>query len=174
MTSQEIRQLNGTLYKECLALALTLTHDPTTARDLVQEAYYKAFKRQDQFQSGTNLRSWIKTIVYNTFVSAYRTQRRQRELRTHVPRQNHWVTNDTAENPAPAQLESDSLLKIIGELKPIYRRPFLLHVQGMPYDQIARSFNLPLGTVKSRVFTARKQLRQRISEVYRTGGEAAA
>ncbi len=166
MTTQEIQQLNGKLYQECISYALTLTNNVVTARDLVQDAYYKAFKHEQQFEPGTNLRAWIKRIVYNTFASDYRREKRRRELFQEAPRRDHWMVTATTDNSAPAAIESNTILQLVDQLKDIYRRPFLLHLRGMPYDQIGRSFNIPIGTVKSRVFVARQQLRTLVQREY--------
>ena len=168
MTAHEIQLLNGKLYEECISYALTLTNSVTAAQDVVQEAYYRAFKNQVKFEPGSNLRAWIKRIVYNTFISDYRQDKRRKELYAQGPRVNHWSKDSTTANPAPTDLEAGELRDMIDQLKDIYRRPFLLYLHGMQYDQISRSFNVPIGTVKSRVFVARRQLRQIVTDHYAT------
>ena len=167
MTTQEIQQLNGKLYEECIKYAMTLTDNVTLARDLVQEAYYKAFKHEQQFEPGTNLRAWIKRIVYNTFATSYRLEKRRRALLQEAPRQNHWMSMTTTENIAPTHLETNTILRLIDRLTDLYRRPFLMHLRGVPYEQIARAFNIPVGTVKSRIFVARQKLRELIRLEFR-------
>lgn len=52
--------------------AMRLTRNPTDAKDLVQETYIKAFRFADRFESGTNLKAWLHTILHNTFLNMRR------------------------------------------------------------------------------------------------------
>ncbi|TXF91018.1 RNA polymerase sigma factor [Neolewinella aurantiaca] len=170
MTNQELKQLNGPLYKECIGLAISLTKDKTVALDLVQEAYYLANKRHQTFEEGSNLRRWIKTIVYNTFVSDYRKEKRRREMMKDQPPVNSWIDRSIINNPAESNMSAQDLARIVEDVPDMYRQCFLRYVNGMSYLQIANSMNMPIGTVKSRVFTARQMLKLRLEKIGRLAG----
>lgn len=162
MTTSELTLLNGPLYQECIGLAITLTKEKNVARDLVQEAYYLANKRHETFAEGSNLSSWIKTIVYNVFVSDYRKTMRRREMISAKPPADSWMYKKSIDNPAEGELGAEDLSRIVEGVPTIYRQCFLRFVNGMTYAQIANSMNLPVGTVKSRVFTARQLMKEHL------------
>lgn len=164
MTSFELAQLNGPLYKECIGLAMTLTKEKNLAQDLVQEAYYLANKRHRGFTEGSNLASWIKSIVYNTFVSDYRKTKRRREIIVSKPPVDSWIDRQSVNNPAEASMGVQDLSRMVDGVPTIYRQCFLRFANGMTYQQIANVMNLPVGTVKSRVFTARQLLKNSIAQ----------
>lgn len=163
MTAKESQFLYGPLYQECFSLALSLTKERERALDLVQDSYYLAYKHRGGFEAGTNLRSWIKRIVYNTFASGYRKIQRRNQILAESPPVDSWINRTTIDNPALGLLGAEELFALIDEVPLIYRKSFILVKNGMSYQQIARCFNLPVGTIKSRVFTARKILKEQIS-----------
>lgn len=163
MTSKELKLLNGPLYQECIGLAMSLTKEKTLALDLVQESYYLAHKYEHKYQEDTNLSSWIKRIVYNTFTSHYRKKKRRNELLSAKPPANCWINQVIVENPVIGELCAEDLILLIESIPLIYRKAFLMMIRGMDYQQISNCLNVPVGTVKSRVFTARKLLQFQIS-----------
>ncbi len=160
MTPQELNQLNGPIYQECVSMALNLAKERNLAMDIVQEAYYLATKYQHKFQEGTNLRRWIKTIVYNVFISDYRQTKRRRELiATKVPA-NSWMNRGVVDNSVVGELAAEDLTRLIDSVPGIFRQSFILLTNGMTYQQISDRLKVPVGTIKSRVFTARKILKE--------------
>ena len=139
--------------------ALRLTHDRDSAKDLVQETLYRAFSNCDRFEPGTNFKAWMSTIMRNTFVSAYR--RRQRSMQNGialVQRSNQ----PSAANEALTNLNLGELEAKLEMLDPLYAKPFTLFYSGYRYEEIAEALQLPIGTIKSRIFTARRQLKSLI------------
>ncbi|WP_020568238.1 RNA polymerase sigma factor [Neolewinella persica] len=165
MTSEELQRLNGPLYQECIGLAISLTKERTLALDLVQESYYLAHKYLHKYEDNTNLSSWIKRIVYNTFASHYRRDKRRKELLSEKPPTDSWINQNTVENPVMGKLCAEDLSLLIERIPQIYRKTFLMMLRGMNYQQISNCLDVPVGTVKSRVFTARKLLRVQISDL---------
>lgn len=78
------------------------------------------------------------------------------------------VENKTVRNQAHSQIMQKELTGILDSLSDDYKVPFLMFFQGYHYDEIAEHMNLPIGTVKSRIFYARKQLKDMINQRYET------
>lgn len=142
------------------SIAFNLTKSSVDAEDLLQETYYKACKSLSKFEDGTNLKAWLITIMRNTFINNYR--KKKRELATiYKPGE---ITDDlllvkeTLPEPGVRILINDTLLMAINYLKPELKHIFQLYYEGYKYHEIAEQLDLPLGTVKSRIFLARKEM----------------
>lgn len=141
--------------------ALRLTQDPTLAQDLVQDTVYRALSNCERFEEGTNFKAWISTIMRNTFVSGYRKRsRRPVEVPSMTQAEEH--RKAASRNDGPSNLSVAEMHKQLADLDERYVRPFTLYYSGYRYEEIATLMQLPLGTVKSRIFTARKQLKDRL------------
>ena len=77
-------------------------------------------------------------------------------------------------NEADSNIMMDELTKMINNLEETMRVPFLMHYQGFKYQEIADHLELPLGTVKSRIFFARKELKRNVENFYQGFREATA
>ncbi len=161
--SSSFDQLRAPLY----GFALNLTKDEEAAKDLLQETAYKAFKYRNRFEPQTNLRAWLMTIMRNSFINDYRKTKRRKTL-------NDRTTNDyfidsgnvSVENEGVRTMTMEELQQEIDRLEDWVRIPFLMFYQGFKYEEIAESLDVPLGTVKSRIFFARKRLKSRINSIY--------
>lgn len=167
MTITEFTRLGEQHLPEMEAQALRLTKNPEQAKDLLQEAAYWAYKNRLQYQPGTNFRAWAQAIIRNTFLSGYRRKKRRTELLQAKPPQQDWSTQEVTYNPAEGELGAQKIMKAIQELPVIYRHPFLLHFEGVKYKDISNRLGIPVGTAKSRVFTARTILKDQMVSLYR-------
>ncbi|MDO9501982.1 sigma-70 family RNA polymerase sigma factor [Falsiroseomonas sp.] len=143
--------------------ALALTRNRAAADDLVQDAVANALAAQNSFTPGTNFAAWMHRILRNRFIS---TLRKQRE------------TTDIEDVPAgafavSATHEDRLVLKELGHA--VNRLPadqrealFMVVLQGMSYEEVAEATGCAVGTAKSRVFRARRQL-----QVWLAGEESA-
>jgi RNA polymerase sigma-70 factor (ECF subfamily) len=162
MTSEEISRLSTRFHPDYRPFAMTLTRDEDKAADLLQEAIYLVIKNHERFTQGTNLQAWIKTIIRNVFITGYRKGKRRQEIsEENVPATN-WANQTTEMNPAMSTLGAEEINARIDSLPKIYRRAFRLHINGIKYKDIATMTNVPIGTAKSRVWTARNMLREKI------------
>ncbi len=131
--------------------------DDTFADDMVQETYLKAIRNVGRFAPGTNLRAWLLRILYNNVMSAYRRRRTARE----GP---YPAGFDAAGKPPPGTEVSDEVLRAVGDLPEVFRRVFLMSaLEDSPHEAIAEKLGIPVGTVMSRLWRARKTLRERLS-----------
>ncbi len=145
------------------AYALKLTRDMEDANDLIQDTMLKAFVNEDKFQSGTNIKAWLYTIMKNIFINKYR-----RAMKSSVfndPTDEQYFINSgslTHRNGGESNLVMKDIENAMKGLKDNLRTPFLMSFKGYKYDEIARQLEIPLGTVKVRIHTARKELMNRL------------
>lgn len=150
-------------------LALRLTTDPSRAEDLVQDTVLKAFRSWQSFQPGTSIRSWLFTILRNTFINDYR--RRQREpIPMDLDAAESLATFRATEDEDPEgtyfnQIVDAKVLEAIDALPQDFREVLVLSdVESMSYAEIAQMLSLPVGTVKSRLFRARRLLQKALHD----------
>lgn len=144
--------------------AINLTRDNEEAKDLYQETLHKALANQEKYNSGTNIRAWLFTIMRNIFINNYRRKVKQRSIFDSTRAEyleNH--SQLTVSNAAESEIRTKEIKKAMHQLPEIFRTPFLLYFDGYKYNEIADALNEPLGTVKSRIHFARKLLKEQIS-----------
>jgi len=150
-------------------VALRLTANAADADDLVQETMLKAYRAWDQYEKGTNAKGWLMTILRHAFINEYRRRTRHPEnvdLDTIEPFAVFGEVQD--EDPQGAffdKIVDDEVLREIDKLPEAFRETLVLSdVEGMSYQEIAKILEIPVGTVKSRLFRARKVLQGRLYE----------
>jgi RNA polymerase sigma-70 factor (ECF subfamily) len=150
-------------------VALRLTGNPADADDLVQETILKAYRAWHQFEQGTNAKGWLLTILRHAFINEYRRRTRHPEnvdLDTIEPFAVFGEIQD--EDPQGAffdKIVDDEVLREIDKLPETFRETLVLSdVEGMSYQEIAKILEIPVGTVKSRLFRARRVLQGRLYE----------
>jgi RNA polymerase sigma-70 factor (ECF subfamily) len=161
--STQFDRLRRTLY----SFALNLTKDEESARDLVQETAFKAFKYRDRYQPQTNLRAWLMTIMRNAFINDYRKRKRRQTLNDNTS--NDYLLDsgkETVSNQGESKVMMEEMFNVINTLEDWARIPFLLHFRGFKYEEIAEQLNVPLGTIKSRIFFARHKLQAQMKLLY--------
>lgn len=150
-----------------LSFAFRLTKDTEAAQDLVQDTAYKAFKYQGTYKPHTNLRAWLMTIMRNTFINNYRQRKRRQVLdNTAVNSYLLSIQDGSARNEGEGSVAMEELSELVYDLDDWMKVPFLMHYQGFKYDEIATELDIPLGTVKSRIFFARKKLQEGLGRLY--------
>ncbi len=139
--------------------ALSLTANEEDANDLLQETTLKALTYRKQFVSNTNFKAWVFTIMKNTFINNYR--RTQKTRNTFDSAEDAYRAaykgNYASETPESVQAVNE-MNQSIARLDDEFRIPFTMHTSGYKYKEIADELNLPIGTVKSRIFFTRKKL----------------
>jgi RNA polymerase sigma-70 factor, ECF subfamily len=143
-------------------MALRLTRRAADAEDLVQDTYLKAFRSAHQFEAGTNLKAWLFTILHNTF-----RNNRRHDGRNPVDVDSEAVERAAGEGPAdqsPEQLLSRQTLDAdlqaaLDALPDAFRQAvWLRDVEELPYSEIAKVLDVPIGTVMSRISRGRRAL----------------
>lgn len=135
--------------------ALRLTRNVTEAEDLVQTTLLRAIEKKDYFQEGTNLFSWTSKIMFNLFVTGYR---RKKKFESQYDPEPH-IMNSPVD--APQEMSTDLILvrQAMKQLsKEHYEMLVLVCIKGMRYEEVAEHLEIPVGTVRSRLSRARRQL----------------
>ena len=145
--------------------ALKLTADEEQANDLLQDTNIKALLNKDKIESSISLKSWLYTIMKNTFINQYRRSVKLTEIKTNIKHQSYLsFPTSTLFLSADKTIAIQDIKKEIKLLKEDYRIPFQMKLEGFKYKEIADHMEINIGTVKSRVFHARKELMSKLSE----------
>jgi len=149
------------------SFAYNLTKNVEDAKDLYQETAFRAMTNRDKFRVGTNFKAWLFTIMKNIFINNYRKKMKANTIMDSTDNQYYINSGSNAvENGAESNIMITELNKMINSLDESTKIPFLKHFQGFKYQEIADQLDLPLGTVKSRIFFARKELKNLIGKRY--------
>jgi len=153
------------LFDQLYNFARWLTHDTMEAEDLVQETYTKALRGFSSFQAGTNFRAWMYRILRNSFLSSRTGLKTMVALDGEVDEIVLPAENTTPESILIEQGDREIVQKAMAELAVPFREILLLcEVEEMSYQEIAETLAIPTGTVMSRLFRARKALRNIIGK----------
>ena len=150
---------------ELLRFAYKLTGDEEEANDLLQETSLKALDNEDKFEPETNFRGWMYTIMRNIFINNYRKQVRDQTFVDHTDNLYHLSqSQESGFESTEAAYDLKEIRHAVNRLPKEYRVPFAMHVSGFKYREIADRLNLPLGTVKSRIFFTRQRLQSELKD----------
>ena len=157
----EIVALQSTLALFCKRFVT----DEEESEDLIQETILKALTHRNKFKQNTNLNGWLYTIMRNTFINKYRQSQRARTFLDKTDDFYYLNVPDrhTTHNPE-SNFQYNELIDCINDIREVFLTPFKMHTEGYKYHEIADELNLPVGTVKNRIFHARKEIQKRLSE----------
>ena len=145
--------------------AFSLTLNREEAEDLLQDTTLKVLDNQDKFTENVNFKGWVLTIMKNIFINNYRKIVRNQTV---IDKTEDLYHLNLPQNSGFASPESAysvrEINKSINSFANEYRIPFSMHVQGYKYEEIAEKMSLPIGTVKSRIFLARKRLQEKLKD----------
>lgn len=165
MTAVEFNYQLTNLQDNLERFALSLTQNMEDARDLIQETYLKAISYRDKFADNTNLKAWTFTIMKNTFINNYRRAVKANTTFDHTDDLYYLNLNKESGSESPDSLmRTTEIEKSINELEDDFRVPFLMHLKGFKYKEIAEKLDLKIGTVKSRIFFTRKKLMESLKD----------
>ncbi len=153
------------LQANMLNFAYMLTSNRDDAYDLLQDTTLKALDNEDKYTDGTNFKGWVFTIMRNIFINNYRRGTRAATVVDTTENLYHLnLSQDSGLETPEGSYGANEITDAINSFSDDYRIPFSMHVAGYKYNEIAEQMNLPLGTVKSRIFFARKKLQERFSD----------
>jgi len=145
--------------------ALSLTHDMDDTKDLVQDTILKAYRYKDRFQAGTNLRGWLYTILKNSFINNYR---RDQKRNTFIDSTENTyfldIPSHNIHNDAELHFIRKDLEEAVESLPLDLKVTFRMNAEGYKYQEIAEELAIPIGTVKTRIFIARRILREKLKD----------
>lgn len=176
-TRRESFEREGLVHMDDLhGLALRLTGgDEARSEDLVQTTYLRAWRRWDRYEAGTNCRAWLMTILRNTFINEYHARGRRPTSVDYDDVKERSVFEGLGVDDPEARffenLVDDRITRAIEDLPEEFRLPLVLSdLEGLSYPEIAETLELPLGTVKSRLFRARRRLQGELYDYAKEAG----
>ena len=164
MTAIEFHYKLISLEPDLNRFAYKLTADREDARDLVQETFLKALKYCGSYVYESNFAAWTYTIMKNTFINGYRRSVKQNTFNSKTDddfSRYFGIASDTFH--PDSEYSAKELEKSIDALQDNFKLPFKMHFEGFKYQEIAEALDLRLCTIKSRIFQARKQLRDQVT-----------
>lgn len=172
MTTLEFNNRFNEMSNLLNAFAYSLTKNSEDSRDLFQETAYRAMVNREKFRPGTNFKAWLFTIMKNIFINNYRKKVKANTIMDSTDNLYYINSGSTViDNGGDSNIMMMELRKMVTNLDSTLRIPFLMHYHGYKYQEIADNLQLPLGTVKSRIFFARKELKSLINKRYDNLGE---
>ncbi len=167
MTKVDFTKSFDKLSPSLRSFAYNLTKDSDEAKDLYQETAFRAITNRDKFQAGTNLKAWLFTIMKNIFINNYRKKVKANTVMDSSDNMYYINSGDVSiSNGAGTNIMMAELNTMVAKLDDSLKVPFEMHYVGYKYQEIADHLELPLGTVKSRIFFARKELKDQIKSQY--------
>jgi len=168
-----ITRYSGDIY----SLLYRMSEDSEEARDLTQETFLSALKAIKMFRGEAELKTWLFRIAINQFRNRFRWWKRRKRSETisldkPIGEGTATVADtiaDDGESPEQAVLrreQRDRLMKAVAALPEIFRETIVLcDIEGLGYEETARTLDINIGTVKSRLARGREQLRKRLSDI---------
>ena len=153
------------LQSNMLNFAYMLTNNRDDAYDLLQDTTLKALDNEEKFTEGTNFKGWVFTIMRNIFINNYRKVVRSATIIDQTEDLYHLnLPQESGLDTPEGSIAAGEITAAINSFSDDYRVPFSMHVAGYKYNEIAEKMNLPLGTVKSRIFFARQRLQKMLKD----------
>ncbi len=154
--------------KLIFSIAMRMFNNVEDAKDITQEVFIKIYKNMEGAMGRGSFKSWICTVTTNTSIDELRKRKRKKT----VPMEKSQEFVDQEPVPLEQIINDEKKVLIenaIDKLSPEEKQIVILRdVQTLSYDEIKDSLNLTLGTVKSRIFRARKKLQTIYTELSNT------
>lgn len=163
MSALELTHQISSMHPILKAFTRRFTTDQDESLDLIQDTVLRALMYKDKFREGTNLKGWLFTIMRNTFINKYRKTKRFRASHDYTKDLYFLNVEDTHTFNGPAtNFEYNDMWKHVNTLRDELLTPFKMHTSGYKYYEIAEQLNIPVGTVKNRIFNARKEIQKKL------------
>lgn len=153
--------------KPAYYLAYRFVRDHDTADELAQECFVKAYQALESFIEGKSFKSWIFAIVSNLALNYLKKNKRQSSLDDSIPDdilEDKKVSSNPHANLVAGDLQQQ-IARAVAELPEDFKAVFILRTyEDMSYEEIAKTLKIESGTVMSRLFRARKILKEKLKE----------
>lgn len=165
LATSSIQQQLLALQDNMLNFAYILTSNREEAKDLLQDTTLKVLDNKEKFTDNINFKGWVFTIMRNIFINNYRRIVRSQTMIDQTEDLYHLnMPQESGLDTPEGAFNVKEITKAINSFSDEYRIPFTMHVAGFKYNEIAEKMNLPLGTVKSRIFFARQKLQTMLKD----------
>lgn len=159
---------------EMYAGAMRMTKNPQAAEDLTADVFARAWKSFHQFERGTNMRAWLYRILTNTYINEYRKKVKRGvpvDIDAYESQDEFYIFNKLSRtidqkeqdpaNSVLAKFAEAEILNAIHSLPDGYREAVILSdLQGLSYEEIAKTLDIPIGTVRSRLNRGRRHMQK--------------
>ena len=151
--------------------AYRLTYDEDNAKDLVQDAYLKAYRFAESFQKGTNAKAWLYRILKNSFINDFRKKSKE-PAKVDYQEIENFYNSENVDEVKTVDLRIDAVRDMLGDeislalssLAVDFRTVIILcDLEGFTYDELSKILDIPIGTVRSRLHRARNLLKEKLS-----------
>ena len=165
------RLLYETYYHDVYRKAYFITKDEFLAQDVLQEVFLKAFKQIDTLENVENIKAWLNTVTHRTAVDLLR----KKEKWNGVPMEEIFIEMELFDEVVTSTIEKElehSQLKeqihqVLDRLSPSFRVIiYLKYIENMKESEIAEKLGIKVGTVKSRAYRAKKELKKELMKYY--------
>jgi RNA polymerase sigma factor (sigma-70 family) len=152
------------------SFAFHLTYNEEDADDLVQETFLKAFRFIDKYEEGTNAKAWLFKILKNAYINQYRKESK-RPVQLDYEEVSVYREEDEGQFNSYFDLREEIFDNMMGDevstalnsLPEDFRSViWLCDIEGFSYEEIAKIIDIPIGTVRSRLFRARNMLKDKL------------
>jgi len=148
-----------------LNFAYMLTNNRDDAYDLLQDTTLKVLDNEAKYTDNTNFKGWVFTIMRNIFINNYRRASRAATMVDSSENLYHLsIAQEHGLESPEGSFHAAEIADAISRISDDYRIPFAMHIAGYKYGEIADYMQLPLGTVKSRIYFARNKLQKRFAD----------
>lgn len=153
------------LQNNLLSFAYQLTTNKEEAQDLLQDTTLKALDNEEKYIDNVNFKGWIFTIMRNIFINNYRQTVRKATVIDQTEDLIHLnISQDSGLDTPEGSYAVKEISAALNCFTDEYRIPFNMYIAGYKYEEIAEKMSLPVGTIKSRIFFARKKLRDQLKD----------
>ncbi|MBS1545438.1 MAG: RNA polymerase sigma factor [Bacteroidetes bacterium] len=165
MTTSEFGTELAKLRPTLRTFTYRFTSNREESHDLVQDTILKALTYKDKFKDNTNLKGWLFTIMRNTYINNYRKAQREKTQQDQTKDLYFLNVEDEHTFNRPAEsAEFKEAWRNVNAIREELLLPFKMHVTGYKYNEIAEHLQLPIGTVKNRIFHARKEIQKKLAD----------
>jgi RNA polymerase sigma-70 factor (ECF subfamily) len=168
MTTLQFKHKVNQIEDLLFGFAMKLTKNRENAKDLMQETLMRSFASKDRFTEGTNFKAWMTTIMRNCFINEYRKRRTRNKVEQPIEENLEFAAKKAVKNEAGQIIMLKELHRMLNSMKDSHKVPFEMFFNGYEYQEISKTLDLPMGTVKSRIYFARKKMKNMIVNRYGT------
>lgn len=137
--------------------------DLEKAKDLSQDSLIKAIKYYYQIENVNNIKSWLYTIVKNTYLNeSNKTKNKKTKYIGDAYSYNYETQIRTYNNEGVSNLNTEFILSNINKISPANKETLIMFMNDYSMKEISEKLNIPIQTVKSKIFHGRKQLQKLI------------
>lgn len=163
MSTIEFETLVMSSVKELKPFAAKFTDDRDEAQDLLQETLCRAFASKSHFTKNVNIIAWLYTIMRNIFINNYNKRKKHYPVLIEQAKRISAVrAHESSTKTAESLMSIKEIDKLVHDLPLLFKRPFMLYLEGFKYMEIAEITKEPIGTIKSRIHFAKRMLQDSI------------